>query len=164
MLTLLFADTETESMRTMHLVLLNLKHSLVNENKQLRVIVHTKKNEYFELDMKGEVPFEYHDFDNRFDAVKKVKGTFEECLKSLTPACKIIAMSPEGKQKDLEDVFHDCKGGNTIVIIGGFEHGDYNSNVYELANQVVSLGESLLKVWTVVNEVVVHYERATREE
>jgi len=51
-------------------------------------------------------------------------------------------------------------GSPVIFVVGGFPEGDYRSDVYSVADDVVSIYEGLLTVWTVTAEIIASAERA----
>ena len=156
MLNILLAETDPEIREVLHVVLLNLQSSLLNKEGGLRVFIHFRDGRILELARKVEIPLDFNEFETLFEKLKFKKGTFEGALKIIKPE-KIVVMSPDGK--DSVKIFSkfDAKE-NILVVVGGFTEGDLPPNVYKHADYVVSLSKELLKIWTVVNEVVVAYE------
>jgi len=146
MLSIMLAETDPEIMRDLHAILVSLQESSLAKEGKLRVIVHFKDNKI--LEPAREVDLENLEFK---------KGTFDDALYIAKPD-KIVVMSPDGK--DSLDVFSKFNSKeNILVVVGGFTEGDLSENVYKHADYVVSLSKDLLKIWTVVNEVVAEYEK-----
>jgi rRNA pseudouridine-1189 N-methylase Emg1 (Nep1/Mra1 family) len=66
----------------------------------------------------------------------------------------VIALSLEGEDTPLEQVYKKGELMQVTFLVGGFSEGDFTSNVHELADIEVSLGKDLLKVWTVTCEFI----------
>jgi len=89
----------------------------------------------------------------------------ESLSRSRGRGVKKVVLSPVGKRVDLYEYLREFaeKDGEVkdlVLTIGGFPHGDYISNVYDLADESISISPDLLTVWTVVAEVLTIYRLA----
>ncbi len=155
-----------------HFFLLLALDSILNQEGGLRVAVHTRNDEIIEVNPETRLPKHYERFvgliESLYDmgAVPSKKDPLLEIrygvrlkdyIDEIREDEEIIAMSPSGEKRQLGRIFP--KKGDYIVIIGGFPEGDYRSPVYEIADRSVSIYDGMLKVWTVVSEVIGDYER-----
>jgi rRNA small subunit pseudouridine methyltransferase Nep1 len=161
-----------------HAFLLLCLDSIVNQYHKLRTLIHTRNNELIEVAPETRIPRNY----NRF--VGLMEQLFEEnavpvtadkpllvlhrnkslknCL-SVVNADKIIIFSSTGKPISLSEYFrslHYTEVSELVCIIGGFPEGEFISPVTKLADEIISIHGSELKVWTVVSEILVNYRNA----
>jgi rRNA small subunit pseudouridine methyltransferase Nep1 len=66
----------------------------------------------------------------------------------------VIALSPIGRKEELSALLFGLQGKEVGVLIGGFPEGDYRSQIYKMANLVVSLGDELLTVPDVTSQLL----------
>ncbi|MEM3445505.1 MAG: 16S rRNA methyltransferase [Thermoplasmata archaeon] len=157
-----------------HFFLLLALDSILNQKGQLRVYVHTRNNELILVDPLTRLPKNYPRFVGLIESLfnnwvvpskempllKLMPGyTFEKCL-SYIPKSRVIVFSPKGKLVSLEKYFREIKDEDLLCVIGGFPEGDFLSNVYAYADDVLSISEQTLTVWTVLSEILVNYENA----
>lgn len=157
MLTILLAETDPKIKKVLHVVLLNLQSSILNNEGRLRVFIHFRDNRILELARNVEIPLNFGEFEKFFESLESKKGTFEDILDVISPD-EVVVMSPSGKE-DIEIFSNFDIEDDVLVVVGGFTEGDLSANIYDKADYVVSLSKKLLKIWTVVNEVVVTYEK-----
>lgn len=154
-----------------HLFLLLCLDSILNSEGKLRTTVHTRNNEMITIAPETRIPKNYTRFVGlmeelfvagrvptegspllRLEGGKDLKAVLEEV------GGKTVTMDPAGKKVDLQD-FLGRKKGDLTIIIGGFPHGEFNSPVKDLCEEMISIHESPLKVWTVAAEVLVSYRQ-----
>ncbi len=156
-----------------HFFLLLALDSILNQEGKLRVAVHTRNDEIIEVNPKTRLPKHYERFvglmESLYDmgAVPSKKDpllelrygvTLKEYIEEIRDGEEIIALSPFGDKRALGNIFG--RKGDYIAIIGGFPRGDYRSPVYDIVDRTVSIYDGMLKVWTVVSEVIADYERS----
>lgn len=156
-----------------HFFLLLALDSIANQEGTLRVAVHTRNDEIIEINPETRLPKHYDRFVGLMEALYDsgaVPGrknpllslryglTLKDYIDEIRKDEEIIALSPTGDRVQLGKIFG--KKGDYIVIIGGFPEGDYRSPVYEIADRSISISERILKVWTVVAEVIADWERS----
>lgn len=134
---------------------------------RMRVLVHTRRDEVICFGPKSKVESSYVAFRRSMSELfeRCALGTGEaslvlrehqplaELLDGIGPEF-VIALSPTGEKVPLEEVLAHLKGKETVIIIGGFQEGDYRSPVYEMADRSISLGEELLTVPDVTAQVL----------
>ncbi|MEM3397139.1 MAG: 16S rRNA methyltransferase [Thermoplasmata archaeon] len=159
-----------------HFFLLLALDSILNMRGELRVYVHTRNNELILVDPLTRLPKNYPRFVGLMESLfnngvvpsKEMpllklmsEYSFEKCLNYI-PHDRTIVFSPTGKPVSLDKYFTEFKQNNLLCVIGGFPEGDFLSNVYANADDVVSISDHTLTVWTVLSEILVNYENATR--
>ena len=156
-----------------HVFMLICLDSIVNAEKRLTTVVHTRNNEMIRIAPETRIPRNFTRF------VGLVEGLFEngrvpregdalltlERDKDLRAVLeevggKPIALDPGGKQVNLLDYLSKEKEDLTFVI-GGFPHGEFNSPVKELCKDTISIFTEPLKAWTVAAELLVSYRLAS---
>ncbi len=158
-----------------HLFLLVTLESIANKKNFLRVIVHTRNDEMIAFNPTTRIMRNYDRFVGLMEQLfeKQVIPDEEKPLITLTKDKKlnqivkqnsydyIIAFSSEGKHVNLPTYFTDVqkkKKENILCIIGGFPKGNFNNDVTELSDEIISIYPEMVPAWTVASEVVVNYE------
>ena len=179
MLTLVLADSkmkvnpnEIDKRRSepdlVHITLLLAIDSGLSEERELRVIVHTRDDKIFRIESHVEIPENFEEFENMI--VDTVQGHGPQGInyseQSLMDVLKDevghkIVMSPHGEKKSPIDIFSRAE--DYVVVVGGFKEGDFVSPVYEWADKNVSISNRLMKSWSVAAEVLVAYRYCSLE-
>lgn len=74
-------------------------------------------------------------------------------------ASRAILLSESGERVKLSQLAREALGEDTVVIIGGFPHGDFERETYDLADAVYSIYPKPLETWIVVSRVIEACER-----
>jgi rRNA small subunit pseudouridine methyltransferase Nep1 len=153
-----------------HFFLLLGLESVLSRRGLLRILVHTRNDELIVVDPATRLPKNYPRFVGLMESLfadKTVPSrgapllelnegyTFERCLEEI-PHTEVIVLSEQGKRVRLKQ--HLQGKGDLLCIIGGFSKGDFRSDVYSGADEVISIFEEPLTVWTVASELIVNYE------
>jgi len=86
--------------------------------------------------------------------------SLKSLLERLKPK-KVVTFSERGERKRLNEIFGGLsKEEDVCVIIGGFPHGDFLSDVEELSDELVSIDPELLCAPTVLMRAIFAYEDA----
>jgi len=130
---------------------------------RVRPFVHTRNGRIIEVHPEASLPWNYFDFLEKMGFLLKgreIEGfslrretNLEELISHIS-CDAVIALSPEGKDTPLNQVYMERELEQVTILIGGFSEGDYVSNVHEHTDIEISLGKGLLKVWTVTCEVL----------
>ena len=138
-----------------HVILLCALESVLNKRKELTLYIHTRNDEIVHINPCTRIPRSY----NRFC------GLMEQLLKEKT--IKDLMHIQEKSLLDFLDALPGEKvvmhrGGGPFIlkkdvtcIIGGFPHGDFDTEFHYPYMRVTDLE---LPAWTVVNELVVRHE------
>lgn len=162
-----------------HQFLLLSLDSILNIEKKLKVMIHTRNNDVISIMPETRIPKNYNRFvglmEQLFETGKVPPGS-ENPLIALERGVELktlierqesdvsIALSPDGKSVKLNNYFEKLKKKNITCIIGGFPEGDFRSQIYEIVDDKISIHKDALKVWTVTSELIVNYELATHSE
>jgi rRNA small subunit pseudouridine methyltransferase Nep1 len=153
-----------------HFFLLLGLESVLNRRGLLRVFVHTRNDELISVDPATRLPKNYPRFvgliESLFaDRTVPSRGStllelsegysFKRCLEEI-PHSEVTVLSEQGKRVRLKQYLPGKK--DLLCIIGGFSRGDFRSDVYSGADEVISIFEEPLTVWTVESELIVNYE------
>ncbi len=151
-----------------HFCLLNALESIANKEGLLRVYVHTRNNEVIYIKPETRLPRNYNRFIGLMESLFK-SGAVPKGLELLRIEKKSLGelvneIGPDG-------VFVMHEGGrfvkplefgrmlaeleNPVVVVGGFPHGDFRS---EIPWERISIYKGPLVAWTVVNEITVSFE------
>ncbi len=150
-----------------HFFLINAQESLLNMEGKLRVYVHTRNNEVLRFKPEVRIPKSYVRFiglmENLFhNGVVPSKEnpliTLEKMsLKELALSIgkPVILLSERGKRVKINymEIPEDV-----TIIIGGFPHGDFLSNV-DFADEVLSIYTRTVMAWVAAYEIIAEYER-----
>jgi rRNA small subunit pseudouridine methyltransferase Nep1 len=138
------------------------QNSIPNRKGVLKVYVHTRGDKVIEVDPSVDIPPNYIKFLNDMGTLLKggsVPGykltsqTFKDLVHDLG-ADLVIALTPDGQERPMKEMFETRSSGTVLAVIGGFPEGDYLSPVYKLADVKISLGPRLMKAPEVVSEVL----------
>ncbi len=155
-----------------HITLLNLLESPLNRKGLLRIYIHTINDIVIFIDPKIRIPKNY----NRF--VGLVEQLFKEgrvppdsknplmilrnlSLKDLVEKVsdnKPVLLSEKGKHLKFRKLVEYIIDSNKPVIIGGFQHGDFSEDTYNLTNEVYSVYEEALPTWIIASKITTLYE------
>gem|GEM_PF-74344 len=143
--------------------------SILNIESKLETIIHTRNDDVIYLNPKTNLPKNYNRFvglieslyernvvPNEENPLLQIRHNLPlaQVLNNINPDLT-IAFSPDGeKVSSIPHFFKEIKEKKIACIIGGFPDGDFTSPVYELADVVVSIFDSELKVWTVTSELL----------
>jgi len=151
-----------------HISLLNALESIANKEGLIRVYVHTRNDEVIHIKPETRLPRNY----NRF--VGLMESLFRE--KEVPKGVGLLRLEKKSLPElvdeiGTENVFVMHEGGEVVpprefgrllssldeavVVVGGFPHGDFLSDV---PWKKVSLYKSSLMAWIVINEVLVNFE------
>ncbi|QDA31116.1 16S rRNA methyltransferase [Thermococcus indicus] len=151
-----------------HICLLNALESIANKEGLLRVYVHTRNDEVIYIKPETRIPRNYNRFVGLMESLFKNRAVprdlellriEEKSLGELVEEIKpdgIFVMHEEGeliKPKDLGKMLGELE--NPLVIVGGFPHGDFRS---EVPWKKISIYEAPLMAWTIVNEIITNFE------
>jgi rRNA small subunit pseudouridine methyltransferase Nep1 len=72
---------------------------------------------------------------------------------------KVITFSELGRRKLCRELFDGISREDEVcVVVGGFPHGEFLSNVVEVSNELVSIDPELLRAPTVTARAIYAYE------
>lgn len=153
-----------------HLFVLLCLDSVLNTQRRLQTIVHTRNDDVIRIAPETRIPKNYPRFvglmESLFEqgAVPQEKpllslerGISLERLLSDLPSPK-WAFAEAGERVDLWTELSTVEADLTAVV-GGFPHGDFRSPVASLCDRVVSIHEEPLRAWTVTSEILVAYRQ-----
>ncbi|MFN4132976.1 MAG: 16S rRNA methyltransferase [Candidatus Hadarchaeales archaeon] len=155
-----------------HMCLLIALDSPLNAEGHLRVYVHTRENNTIFVEPSTNLPRTLNRFEGLLEQLFQKKAvppekplltiqklTLEELCRRISPK-KIIALSENGEKGAISRLFSGLAlADDTCLIIGGFPHGNFISDL-SFADEVVSIYPKALMASTVVAEVISSYERS----
>ncbi|NJE42369.1 16S rRNA methyltransferase [Thermococcus sp. GR6] len=151
-----------------HVCLLNALESIANKEGKLRVYVHTRNDEVIYIKPETRIPRNYNRFVGLMESLFK-NGVVPEGLELLRMEEKSLAelideIKPDGvfvmhengesmKPQEFGKVLAGLQ--SPLVVVGGFPHGDFRS---EIPGKKISFYKAPLMAWTVVNEIIINFE------
>lgn len=151
-----------------HMFLLLSLDSDMNAAGRLRVFVHTRNDDVVAVNPETRLPpnyirfvglieqlFEQQVVPSRENALLELRRKVP--LSTLVNALKpdsVIILDPEGERTPLEGAIASAEGERVVIIMGGFSKGTFSSDMSKLKARRVSLGERMLKVWTVSSKTL----------
>ena len=151
-----------------HMSLLNALESIANKEGLLRVYVHTRNNEVIYINPETRLPRNYNRFVGLMESLFRERevprgvGLLRLERKSLSEligeigAEDVFVMHEDGEflpPKEFGRLLSSLDEG--VVVVGGFPHADFISDV---PWKKISIYESSLMAWIVINEVLVNFE------
>ncbi len=155
-----------------HLCLLNALGSPLNLTGNLTLYIHTVQNEIFKINSEINLARNYNRFkgligklllEGKIETenktlISKVKGDLHDLIESINDR-EIILFSKKGKLiNNYQELFPDDFSKNYVIIIGGFQKGNFQERILKLTNNLISISEYSLDAWVVVNKVISFYE------
>ena len=154
-----------------HICLLLALDTPLNREGLLRIYVHTRHNKLITVDPSVHLPRMYYRFEGLMEHLFLTGGAPPEnpllhlenaSLKSLLERLKpkkVVTFSERGERKRSNEIFGGLsKEEDVCVIVGGFPHGDFLSDVEELSDELVSIDPELLCAPTVLMRAIFAYE------
>ncbi|HIH01673.1 TPA: 16S rRNA methyltransferase [Thermoplasmata archaeon] len=148
-------------------LLLSLDSDATAEGK-LRIFVHTRNNDVVAVNPETRLPpnyirfvglieqlFEQQVVPSRENALLELRH--EVPLDVLVNALKpdsVIVLDPAGEKADLHEEVASADGERVVVIMGGFSKGTFTSDLRKVKAKHVSLGDRMMKVWTVTSKTL----------
>lgn len=154
-----------------HVCMLTALDTPLNREGLLNFCIHTRNDKVIEIDPSTRIPRSYNRFNGLMEQLFLIGGvppekelmklsemSLAEKLKEIGPK-KTIAFSKNGEKIGGKSVFRGIKSDEDIcVIIGGFPHGDFISDVESISDQIVSIYPESLDAVTVITHVIQFYE------
>jgi rRNA small subunit pseudouridine methyltransferase Nep1 len=149
------------------ITLLNLLEAPLNREGLLRVFVHTNQDYIISIDPKTKLPRNYTRFcglvEQLFEVGKVpprgrplmtlVGGTLKDLVEQLSPS-KTILLTEKGKKVKLDNFAEKvAKEEKPLIVIGGFQRGEFGKRELELADEKVSIYKESLDAWIVASMV-----------
>ncbi|MEM2300191.1 MAG: hypothetical protein QXU01_01215 [Candidatus Hadarchaeales archaeon] len=155
-----------------HFCLLTALDSPLNMEGLLRVYVHTRQDKIITVDPTVNLPRMYNRFEGLMEQLFLTgrvppehpllileNGSLRSLLNEFRSEHKIV-MTEKGRRKKISEVFKDFeKSEDVCVIVGGFPHGDFLTNIESLNAELVSIYEKPLTAPTVVSRVITAFEQ-----
>ncbi len=156
-----------------HICLLLALDTPLNREGLLRTYIHTRHNKIITVDPSTRLPRMFNRFTGLIEHLfltgeappEKPLLTLEnasltELVGQIKPK-KVISFSQRGQMRYYKEFFiNTSKEDDVCVIIGGFPHGDFLSNVTELSNELFSIDPEPLRAPTVLMRAIFAYEDA----
>jgi len=154
-----------------HICLLLALDTPLNREGLLQTYVHTRHNKLITVDPSARLPRMFYRFEGLIERLfltgvappenpllRLENASLAGLLERLNPK-KIVAFSDRGERKLMNEVFSGLsKEEDVCVIVGGFPHGDFLSDVEKLSDELVNIDPELLCAPTVMMRVIFAYE------
>jgi len=135
-----------------HFCLLTVLDSPLNMEGLMRVYVHTRNDKIIRIDPTVNLPRMYHRFEGLMEQLFLIgavppekplltidEGSLAELVYEIGAPRKIV-MIETGERKSIEELFKDfTRESEVCVIVGGFPHGDFLSDVRSIGTEFVSI-------------------------
>lgn len=162
-----------------HLFLLTALDSALNLEGGLETVVHTRNHELIEVAPETRIMRAYPRFKGLISSLferGEVGPADRDPLLTLTrrkPLAAIlrdldpdhtIVLDPAGEATEPADEIPYLAGehDDVAIVLGGFPRGDYASPVKSLGDELWSIHDERLSVWTAASEVLVHWRHLTQ--
>lgn len=154
-----------------HVCMLTALDSPLNREGLLKFYVHTRGNMIIKVSPETRIPRSYNRFIGLMEQLfligevppeeplmKLREGKLEDLIHEINPD-KTITFTINGRESDRKSIFHKVnKEDNLCIIVGGFPHGDFLSNVEELSDEVIKIYPNEFEALTAVNHAIHFYE------
>lgn len=143
----------------------------LNREGLLQLYVHTRQNKVITVDPSARLPRAYNRFTGLMEHLFLTGSappenpllhirneSLGEIITRVKPA-KVLSFSEHGNKKLYSDLFRGVSRDDKVcVIIGGFPHGDFLSNVTELSDEIICIDPEQLDAITVLTRAIHSYE------
>ncbi len=152
-----------------HFFLMLCLDSDLSVGGRLRAFVHTRNNDVIAVNPETRLPPNYPRFVGLIETLyeKQVVPSAENALLELRQGVpletlvsalrpdQVVVLDANGPKTDsLPREFIGLKGERVVIIIGGFSKGTFRSDLSKLKPVRHSLGDRMMKVWTVTSKVL----------
>ena len=152
-----------------HFYLMLCLDSDISAQGRLRTFVHTRNDDVIAINPETRLPPSFPRFVGLIETVfeKQIVPSTENPLlelrqkvplATLVQALKpdtVIVMDSDGEKVEmLPEKFANIEGERVVVIVGGFSKGTFRSDLSKLKHIRYSLGDRMMKVWTVTAKVL----------
>lgn len=159
-----------------HQFFLNALGSPLNKSGYLKLFLHTINGDIFKVNPNLRILRNYERFkglmaklliDRKIETeneelILEFNGTLEKLVNEIDPE-KIYLFSSKGVlQKKPLNLFPSDPNQNVLALIGGFQKGNFSSEVLAINDNLTSLFIEPLDSWIVVNRVITYYELALK--
>ena len=157
-----------------YLTLLNLLERPINKVKQLTVYIHTVGNYIIEVDPEINLPRNYARFLGLMEQLFELgrippkgkplmvlkRGRLEDLINNVEHS-RVVFLTENGKAVKFGDYFGElAKKDKPLIVIGGFQRGDFYRHDISLADEKVSLYKEPLDAWVIASMVCHELEKA----
>ncbi|MFX0187314.1 MAG: 16S rRNA methyltransferase [Candidatus Hodarchaeota archaeon] len=155
-----------------HICILNALGTPLSKSGNLRLIIQTVQNRIFEINPEIRITRNFNRFkglmakllvdgaiavDNTF-LISGFDGTLIDLIQTFKDP-HITILSSKGRQiKNFHELFPYNSSYNKIVIIGGFQKGNFTKDILAFSDNIVSISKYQLDAWIVVNKIINYYE------
>jgi len=157
----------------MHVCLLAALDTPLNREGLLRLYMHTRQNKLITIDPTTRLPRAYNRFTGLIEhlfltgsappenpLLRLQDASLEGILDQIKPE-KVISFSEHGNRKLYGELFRGISRDDEVcLIIGGFPHGDFLSNVAGLSDELICIDPEHLEALTVLTRAICAYEDA----
>lgn len=154
-----------------HVCLLTALDSPLNREGHLKIHIHTRNDEVIEVNPETRIPRSYNRFiglmEQLFEEKKIPPGdnllemydsSLSEKLEEIDAESN-ITLSGKGRSFEGREIFQDyCLEEDIAVIVGGFPHEDFLSDVESFSDEIISIYPESLDAVTVVTHMIQFYE------
>ena len=152
-----------------HFFLMLCLDSDLSVQGRLRAFVHTRNNDVIAVNPETRLPPNYPRFVGLIETLyeKQVvpsaenallelrQGVTVETLVSALKPDEVIVLDTNGEKTDsFAEKMVELKGDRIAIIVGGFSKGTFRSDMSKLKPKRYSLGDRMMKVWTVTAKVL----------
>lgn len=157
-----------------HMTLLEVLGSSLNDEGLLRTFVHTINDRLIEIPSKVRLPRNYNRFMGLFEQLFRLgkvpkegkyllsihKETLKSLIERLNPS-KVVAFSTIGRFETLRSVGRQIvKEAKPLVIVGGFPHGHFTNETLNLTDDIISIDKEVLEAHIIASRIIYEYEVA----
>lgn len=151
--------------------LLTALDSPLNREGQLKPYVHTRHDKIIEVSPETRLPRSYNRFIGLMEQLFLTGGVppedplmvledknLSEKVQEINPG-EIIALANTGKKTEPEELFQGLSLEDDLcVLVGGFPHEDFLSNIKSISDQIVSIYPETLDAVTALTHIIQFYE------
>ncbi len=155
-----------------HITLLNMLESPLNRKNLLRTYVHTYNDIVVFIRPDIRLPKNYNRFvglmeqlftegkvpPNSDTPLMYLKNLKLKDLINSIDVDHIILLDEKGERRRVSEIAKKVKEKKTVIIIGGFQEGEFNEETYKVADEIISIYDEPLPTWIVASRIIQAYE------
>jgi len=157
-----------------YVTLLTLLESPLNKEGRLSIYVHTVGDFIISIDPEVKLPRNYTRFEGLMEQLFEVfkvppkgkplmtlkRGTLKDLIRVVAPS-RTFFLTEKGKRTKMETFAKKViKEDSSVVVIGGFQRGEFSKGNLELADEKVSVYREPLDAWVVAAMVAHEFGKA----
>lgn len=156
-----------------HMSLLSIQYSILNKYGYVKTYIHTIQNLIIDVKPETRIPKNYNNFiglmqqlfkfgrvpPNAEPLLEILNVNLQSLIDNLNVSSVILLDDVRGlKISFIEFIQHILNLDYPCILIGAFPHGEFNQEVYKIANEIYRIGNEVYETWILISKLLTYLE------